>query len=553
MKKVLPLLFLLLLYTFSSAQKFHPGLDLSTDDELSGIPIVASHALKGKKEECKESIDLSAYMPPVGDQKMQNSCVAWALGYACRSYYNNINDPLYINNGSSQNNPNVISPAFIYNLLNDGRWDKKIKIENAMRLLKDTGSCTYKSMPYKESKYKDQPGELQIMEAQNFKIESFGQLNKKNLVTEIIAQLKSKQPVVASSINGTIYYDAGKNYKLETPYVWQSINIDKIPSGHAIVIVGYNDSTSLFKFMNSMGDKWGNKGYGYITYAIAPEVLRAAYVIKPERALKTLPKTTCENPLQNIMAVQKMVDSTSSYNQPPIIMTYSEGPDKAMDTVTKTAKKLTNRETQSQKKASTQKSKQANTTTPLRKTKKIISKHTNLHLVSSQILPHDTLKNEHKRLRHLALKLKHKDHKTLPKILVSEEKRQNKFSANIMRAPITDSTKLEFIITIEMDDCACDSYQVVVQFFFADINDPVKPELPVLSYSEDYSLSNGQAAIVLDKTVFIGSDNDWKRVSIPLNQLAINKGKTKMIAEVIWFNDDFAIKSCASIPVDVYY
>lgn len=75
----------------------------------------------------------------------------------------------------------------------------------------------------------------------------------------------------------------------------------------------------------------------------------------------------------------------------------------------------------------------------------------------------------------------------------------------------------------------------------------------MLSYTEDYSLSNGQAAIVLDKTAYTEPGNDWKRVGIPLKHMAINKGKTKMIAEVIWFNDDFAIKSCATIPIEIAY
>lgn len=561
MKKGLSLLFLLLLYTFLNAQKFKSGLELSDENELSSIPVIASHALKGKKEECKESVDLSDYMPPVRDQGSQNSCVAWALGYACRSYYNNINDPLYINNGSAKNDSNIISPAFIYNLLNDGRWDKKIKIENAMRLMKDTGSCTFNSMPYIEGKYKDKPLDFQIAEAQNFKIESFGQLNKKNLVTEIIAQLKSKQPVVASSINGTIYYEGGKKYKLETPYVWRSINIDKTPSGHAIVIVGYNDSTSLFKFMNSMGDKWGNRGFGYITYAIAPEVIRAAYVIKPERLLKPISKALCENPKQDEAEIKKTVEAIPQYEK-QVDLSYKPAPEpeRQLESVQakpifihEPEKKLTRKEIRLQKKALAQKNQLVDTTVQLRKARRVESKHTNLHLIESKNLPHDTVESEPKRLRHLSLKLKRKANSILPKMLVSEVKRQNEFSAKIARAPQTDSAQLEFIVTTEMTDCACDSYQVVVQLFFADVVDSTKSGAPVLSYSEDYSLSNGQAAIVLDKTAYTEPGNDWRRVGIPLNQMAINKGKTNMIAEVIWFNDDFAIKSCATIPIVVLY
>lgn len=42
--------------------------------------------------------------------------------------------------------------------------------------------------------------------------------------------------------------------------------IDKAESGHAIVIVGYNDIEKKVEFRNSWGEQWGNNGYGYMTY-----------------------------------------------------------------------------------------------------------------------------------------------------------------------------------------------------------------------------------------------------------------------------------------------
>jgi hypothetical protein len=34
-----------------------------------------------------QAVDLSKYMPPVGDQGNQGSCVGWATAYAARAYY----------------------------------------------------------------------------------------------------------------------------------------------------------------------------------------------------------------------------------------------------------------------------------------------------------------------------------------------------------------------------------------------------------------------------------------------------------------------------------
>lgn len=41
---------------------------------------------------------------------------------------------------------------------------------------------------------------------------------------------------------------------------------NKCMTGHAIVIVGYDDKTKMFEFRNSWGEKWGNNGYAYVSY-----------------------------------------------------------------------------------------------------------------------------------------------------------------------------------------------------------------------------------------------------------------------------------------------
>ena len=44
------------------------------------------------------------------------------------------------------------------------------------------------------------------------------------------------------------------------------INNEDLLGGHAILLVGYDDKTKVFKFQNSWSTLWGDKGYGYIPY-----------------------------------------------------------------------------------------------------------------------------------------------------------------------------------------------------------------------------------------------------------------------------------------------
>lgn len=43
-------------------------------------------------------------------------------------------------------------------------------------------------------------------------------------------------------------------------------DIEDCTTGHAIIIVGYDDEAKLFEIRNSWGEQWGNHGYAYITY-----------------------------------------------------------------------------------------------------------------------------------------------------------------------------------------------------------------------------------------------------------------------------------------------
>lgn len=63
-----------------------------------------------------------------------------------------------------------------------------------------------------------------------------------------------------------------KNAKIELPAYKEQLNWR-----HGILLLGWDDNTRLFKFINSWGTEWGQQGYGYLPY----EYIEKGYVSNP--------------------------------------------------------------------------------------------------------------------------------------------------------------------------------------------------------------------------------------------------------------------------------
>ena len=58
---------------------------------------------------------------------------------------------------------------------------------------------------------------------------------------------------------------------------------DEIIAGHGFLMIGYDDRTKKFRFVNSWGVDWGDKGYGYLPYEYFDLFLTEAWVdVRPK-------------------------------------------------------------------------------------------------------------------------------------------------------------------------------------------------------------------------------------------------------------------------------
>lgn len=215
------------------------------------------------------SIDLSGNFPRPGDQGRQNSCVAWAAGYALKSYQEKIEENWDFSAAT------LFSPAFIYNQTNGGQ-DRGSQIYDALDLIVNKGAATLQSHAYDDQDFTGQPSSAANAEAANYKAADYQRLTG---LTQIKSALANRQPVVLGiKVFENMYGLSGPN----SVYNTITGNNDGPHGLHAVTAVGYDDNKfgGALKIINSWGTRWGDEGYFWITYSLFSDVVIQAYVLE---------------------------------------------------------------------------------------------------------------------------------------------------------------------------------------------------------------------------------------------------------------------------------
>jgi len=254
------------------------GLKPADPEELARMP-KAAMPFSGK--ELPPSVDLSDKMPPPGQQGNQNSCVAWSIAYAVKSYQEKLEEGNPYFAGGSLNFDAVFSPSYIYNQINNG-IDGGLLFKTALDLLLAEGAPKMSVMPYNDRDFLTRPTSFQKEQAKKYKIAEWDavDLNKSNLQDRIFnvkTMLNAGFPVmIGARVDEGFNVDGKAGLR---PYIW-SANKGNIIGNHAMVTVGYDDAVGAFKVLNSYGPEWGNNGYLWITYDHFVNVVNEAYIAR---------------------------------------------------------------------------------------------------------------------------------------------------------------------------------------------------------------------------------------------------------------------------------
>lgn len=212
------------------------------------------------------SVNLRDKCTPVRDQGSLGACTGFAL-CACLELGGEI----------------VLSPLFVYfcERVREGSvsTDSGALIVTGSLVVAQTGACTEPVWPYIISKFAQTPPQEAYEDAASHRSPKCTSLPVN--LDVIKAQLAAGVPVVV----GISAYASFESFSVQQTGVVPMPDVlsEDFLGGHAVAIVGYDDTTSLFLAKNSWGTGWGDEGYLHIPYAyiLSDELTSEIFAITP--------------------------------------------------------------------------------------------------------------------------------------------------------------------------------------------------------------------------------------------------------------------------------
>jgi C1A family cysteine protease len=211
------------------------------------------------------TVDLRPNCPPVYDQGQLGSCTANAIGGAIE--FDQIKQKL------PEFTP---SRLFIYYnervIEHSVTSDAGAQIRDGIKTVAAKGVCAETSWPYDDTnknpapcpscKYAKKPPKSCYKEALNHKVQLYQRLIP--VLNTLKGCLASGYPFV---FGFTVYASFESPEVAKTGIVPMPSTNEQVVGGHAVMAVGYDDSTREFIVRNSWGTTWGIKGYFKMPYA----------------------------------------------------------------------------------------------------------------------------------------------------------------------------------------------------------------------------------------------------------------------------------------------
>jgi C1A family cysteine protease len=210
-----------------------------------------------KVEQLPPMVDLRQYCSPVRDQGQLGSCTAFSMATGLREFIEK----------RSTKRLTILSPMFMYyeerKLEGTIGEDSGAEIRDGMKVLSSLGVSPEYDDKYAISKFVKAPTKTALKDAIRFK----------TIVYSRLTTLNSMKSCLAAG-NGLVFgfnmYESFESDAVaKTGMMPMPKFSEQLLGGHAVFVVGYDDSKKVLIIKNSWGASWGDKGYFYMPYDFA--------------------------------------------------------------------------------------------------------------------------------------------------------------------------------------------------------------------------------------------------------------------------------------------
>lgn len=200
-------------------------------------------------------VDLRQYCSPIEDQGSLGSCTGHAVSSAMEVIL------------KKQNRLTEISRLFIYYqarlLEGTVRYDAGAYLRDCIKACNKTGAPAETLWRYDIRRFRTNPPKTAYTDASRRKVVSYQRCAD---FTAVKAALSAGNPVVIGFMVYSSFMSATAAKTGIMPY--PNVRTERMLGGHAVCLVGYDDTTQRFIAKNSWGTRWGDGGYFYMPYEV---------------------------------------------------------------------------------------------------------------------------------------------------------------------------------------------------------------------------------------------------------------------------------------------
>jgi len=235
------------------------GAIIETLDDVKDVP--QAPAFRGT---LPPFADLTATLPPPGDQGPTGSCASWAVTYGAGSQAAR----------RAGLGPTLrLSPSFTYNKISrDPICRTGTSPSATLDMLRDVGALPFERYVFDGGWCGRMPTSAELQEAAKYRIKGWGKIDARK-IEDVKAQLARGVPVVFSMRpNGAFTQFKGSGV-IDFAGVMTG-------AGHSMIAVGYDDTRKAFRIQNSWGrSSFGEGGYAWLSYDFWGRNTEVGYVI----------------------------------------------------------------------------------------------------------------------------------------------------------------------------------------------------------------------------------------------------------------------------------